>query len=77
MGEGESMAGCFLVLAQALSIRFLHPQAAHLLRRGEKQLLYPEEEQSGVWMIKAYSLAGEDPWNLKCQCWGQAGDCGP
>lgn len=54
MGEGESMASSSSILA--LSIRFLHPEAAPFLRREEKWLLYPEEEQSGVWMIKAYSL---------------------
>lgn len=77
MGEGGSMAGYFPILVQALPIQFPHPQAAHLLRRGEKWLLYSEEEQSGVWMIKACSLTGGDSGNLKCQCWGQTGDCGP
>lgn len=77
MGEAECKADGFPVHAQALSTCFLHPQAAELLRRGEKWLLYLEEEQSGVWMVKAYSPAGEDPGNLKCQCWGQAGDCRP
>lgn len=73
MGEGESKAGGFPIL----SVWFLHPGDAHLLRRGEKQLLYLEEERSGVWVIKAFSLVGEDPGNLKCRCWGRAGRCGP